>query len=331
MAKKQILVGVDMDSASVRGIRLSFDPGSGKFPRPVWDVLSSAEINGGNLLDDVQTVSALRNLRESLGVRPSDKVSICLSGKQTYSVQMDARRIPDDEMAGMLGLELRKSMPFELSEATFDYQVLPAESRSSGHADGGVSVMVSAVANPYLNRQVDIYGRAGLPPCHADLLPVSVANAFWAACENDVSEDEAVLILHFGVDLCTLVIDGKHTPFFSRSFSFNMAKAVGGHNAHDGNDDGDSKDIMTNTSSLIDVLADEVVKSATYYKNTHRVEDVSSIYALGAHASHSALDELAKNTGCPVRKVQTASLVRSANPLEPGKYDLAIALAMQAA
>ena len=329
MAKKQVLVGVDMDSASVRGIRLSFDPGSGKFPRPAWDALSTAEINGGNFLDDVQTVSALRNLRDSLGVRPSDKVSICLSGKQTYSVQMDARKIPDEEMAGMLRLELRKSMPFDISEATFDYQVLPAESKPGGQADAGVSVMVSAVANSYLNRQVDIYGRAGLPPCHADLLPVSAANAFWSACENDVGEENAVLILHFGADVCTLVIDGRHTPFFSRSFSFNMTKAADGRKARGSDGDGDS--MAADTSSLIDVLAGEVTKSATYYKNTHRAGDVSSIYALGAYASRSTLDELAKITGCPARIVQTASLVKSANPLEPGKYDLAIALAMQAA
>jgi Tfp pilus assembly PilM family ATPase len=250
---------------------------------------------------------------------------------------MDARKIPDEEMAGMLSLELRKNMPFEISEATFDYQVLPAESKPGGNADAGVSVMVSAVANSYLNRQVDIYGRAGLPPCHADLLPICAANAFWSACEDDVGMENAVLILHFGADVCTLVIDGRHTPFFSRSFSFNMEKAADGHkthgNDHDHDDDGDSESESTaaDTSSLIDVLAGEVTKSATYYKNTHRAGDVSSIYALGAHVSRSALDELAKITGCPARVVQTASLVKSANPLEPGKYDLAIALAMQAA
>jgi len=331
MAKKQTIIGVDMDSVSIRGVRLSFDPGSGKLSRPVWKLLSAAEvlnINNGNkfIIDDTKTVSALKNLRENLKAHPSDKVSVCLSGKQTYVTQMDARRIPDEEMAGMLRLELRKSIPFELSAATFDYQILPAEPKTSDRADTGVSVMVSAVANSYLNRQINLCDKAGLPPCHADVLPVSVANAFWAACGDETAAaDEAVLLLHIGADVCTLVIDGRHTPFFSRTFSLNMVTAADG--AKEPEDDGNTAGI----SFSMDILADEVTKSAVYYKNTHRIGDMSSIYTLGAYASHTAFDELAKKTGYPVRVIQTASLVQAAKPLEPGKYDLAIALAMQAA
>jgi Tfp pilus assembly PilM family ATPase len=318
MAKKQIFIGVDMDSVSIRGVRLAFDPdkSGGNPAQPAWELLSAAEVNGGNFLDDAQAVSALKSLRENIKGRPSDKVSICLSGKQTYAVRMDARKVPEEEMAGMLRLELRKSMPFELSAATIDYQILPTEPNDNVYANAGVSVMVSAAADSYLERQAAIYGRAGLPPRHADVLPVSAANAFWAACGNDTEEPEgAVLLLHLGVDVCTLVIDGRNTPFFSRAFSLNTA---GG---------GKTADI----SSSIDILAGEVAKSAAYYKNINRIDGISSISILGAYASHPALDELTNKTGYPVRVVQTASLVRAEKPLEPGKYDLAIALAMQAA
>lgn len=312
MAKGQIFVGVDMDSVSIRGVRLSFESGSGK---PVRRLLSAAEINadGGNFLNEADAVSALKSLREKLKARPSDKVSVCLSGKQTYSVQMDVRKLPDDEMAGMLRLELRKGMPFEPSAATFDYQFLPAPSESGGGADGAAygPVMVSAVADSYLNRQAELYEKAGLPPRHADVLPVSAANAFWAACGDEAAEPEgAVLILHFGADICTVVIDGRRVPFFTRTFSFNAAADI---------------------SSSVDILADEVAKSAAYYRNTYRAGDISFASALGAYAPHRAFDELAKKTGYSVRMIQTASLVQAEKPLEPGKYDLAIALAMQAA
>ncbi|MDR2592477.1 MAG: pilus assembly protein PilM [Chitinispirillales bacterium] len=321
MAKKQIFIGVDMDSVSVRGVRLAFDPdkSGGNSTQSAWELLSAAEVNGGNFLDDAQAVSALKNLRENLKGRPSDKVSVCLSGKQTYAVRMDVRKIPEEEMAGMLRLELRKSMPFELSAATIDYQILPTESNDNVYANAGVSVMVSAAADSYLERQAAIYGKAGLPPYHADVLPVSVANAFWAACGDGAAEPEgAVLLLHLGADVCTLVIDGRNAPFFSRAFSFNMSKTAG-------------DDKTADISSSINILADEVTKSAAYYKNTNRINGISSISISGAYASHPALDELTNKTGYSVRVVQTASLVRAEKPLEPGKYDLAIALAMQAA
>jgi Tfp pilus assembly PilM family ATPase len=328
MAKNQTFVGIDMDSVSIRGVRLSFDPnsGKGKSPKPAWRLLSVAEVNNNdNLLDDANAVSALKNLRENLRVRMSDKVSICLSGKQTYSVQMDVRKLPDEEMAGMLKLELRKSIPFEAAAATFDYQLLPAE--SSGRADAGMSAMIGVVADSYLNRQIDIYGKAGLPPCHANVLPISVANAFWAAHGDETAPEEAVLLLHFGSDFCTLVIDGRQTPFFNRAFSFNAAKAVGDSETPEV----EGKEKSADVSMLMDILADEVAKSAAYYKNTYRVGDISSISVLGAYSSHRTFDELTNKTGYPVRAVQTASLVQTARLLEPGKYDLAIALAMQAA
>jgi Tfp pilus assembly PilM family ATPase len=327
MAKEQVFLGIDMDSVSIRGVRLSLDPDSGKSAKPAWKLLSAAESanvnNGGNFLDDAKAVSALKSLRENLKARPSDKVSICLSGKQTYSVQMDTRRLPPDEMSGMLKLELRKSIPFEAKAATFDYQILPAERCGRATDAAGISVMIGVVANSYLERQVNIFEKAGLPPCHVNVLPVSAANAFWAVGEGEnAASDETVLLLHLGADVCTLVIDGRRTPFFNRTFSFNIAKAVSGSNAQE------SEEAML---SSMDILAAEVTKSAAYYKNTQRIDNISSISVLGAYASHPAFDELAKKTGYPVRVIQTASLVQAEKPLEPGKYDLAIALAMQAA
>jgi len=330
MAKEQIFVGVDMDAASIRGVRLSFAPNGGKPGKSAWRLLAAAEINadGGDFLDEARAVSALKRLRENLKTRPSDKTSICLSGKQTYSVRMDARKLPDDEMEGMLRLELRKNMPFDPSAATFDYQFMPAPAESGGGEDGAAwgPVTVGAAADSYLNRQADLYGKAGLPPYHANVLPISIANAFWAACGDGAAEpDGAVLILHLGADVCTVAIDGRRAPFFSRTFSFNAAKAAGGSDAQNG------EDKSADVSSSVDVLAGEVAKSAAYYRNAYRVGDISSISMLGAYASHPAFDGLAEKTGYPVRVTQTASLVRTEKPLEPGKYDLAIALAMQAA
>jgi hypothetical protein len=52
---------------------------------------------------------------------------------------------------------------------------------------------------------------------------------------------------------------------------------------------------------------------------------------MGNHVSDPAFEALGAKTGYAVQAIKTAQAVHSAKPPEAGKYDLAIALAMQAA
>ncbi|MCL2220073.1 MAG: pilus assembly protein PilM [Chitinispirillia bacterium] len=319
---KQTFVGFEMDAVSIRGARLSVEQPKGRGARPQWKLLSADEVTG-DFFEDARAVAALKALREKLDVGMGDRVSICLSGKQVYAVQMDVRRLPDDEMAGMLKLELRKTMPFETSSATFDYQFLPAGGERP--KDAGVPVLVSAAANSYINRYVQVYERAGLRPYHVGILPITIANAFWASLGSVVVKPEdAYVILHVGSDVCTLVIDGDRSPFFNRTFSFNIGEAIG---STAGKGDNAISDILLQ----MNILSNEITKSVTYYKNTHQGGTISAITVLGNHASHPAFDALGKKMGYEVRTIKTASKVSAAKPPEAGKFDLAIALAMQAA
>jgi len=325
VAKKQTFVGIEQDAVSVRGVRLSLEPGKSKNAKSSWKLLSAEEISGNDLLQDSKSVDALKKLKSKLGVQSSDKVTICLGGKQTYAAQMDVRKLPDHEMMGMLKLELRKSMPFEASISIFDYQFLPVEADRPKEA--GVPVIVSAATSSHLSKQVSNYDKAGLPPYHVDVLPISVANAFWATRSRKEAEasTDAYVILHMGSDVCTLVIDGGKTPFFNRTFSFSMTDVI--NNAKKQEAEGLAADILLS----MNVLISEITKSINYYKNTNSGSSIASVAVMGAHASNPAFAALGKRIGYEVETVQTASLVHTIKPTEPGKYDLAIALAMQAA
>ncbi|MCL2182929.1 MAG: pilus assembly protein PilM [Chitinispirillia bacterium] len=323
MGKKQTFVGFELDAVSIRGARLSMEQ-RGKGGQPEWRLLTAEEVTG-DLFEDAQALVALKKLKEKLGVQTGDRVSICLGGKAVYAVQMDVRRLPDNEMAGMLKLELRKSMPFEASAASFDYQFLPV---GEDHPkDAGIPVMVSAAANSFLNRYVSLYDRAGLRPYHVDVLPISIANAFWASKAGAAAKPEDThLILHVGSDVCTLVIDGGKSPFFTRSFSFNIGQAIGSAGAA-GEGGAGIPDILLQ----MNVLSSEITKSVTYYKNTYQGGAVSTITVMGNHASHPAFDALGQKMGYEVQTVETAGAVLAVKPPEAGKYDLAVTLAMQAA
>jgi len=327
MAKKQTLVGIDQDSGALRGARLSY-AASGRGSAPVCRLLSFAEV-AGDLLDAAKFQAALKKLKDKLGVSATDTVSTCLSGKQTYAAQMDtAKRLPEDEMAGMLRLELRNSMSFDAASAAVDFQFLP--SPAGGPREEGVQVMVSAVSGAHLNRHLSAYGRAGIKPGNVNVLPISVANAFWSSRRPDAAADgdgETHVLLHVGADTCTLVIDGIRTPFFTRSFAFDMNDAVSG---------GEEEGGIVSSAALqaMDMLSIEIMKSVTYYKNTNAamgVGDIPGIIIIGVDAANPIFRTLESRTGYAVETIRTAESVRSLKPPEAGKFDLAIALALQGA
>ncbi|MDR2577926.1 MAG: pilus assembly protein PilM [Chitinispirillales bacterium] len=322
MSKKQTFVGFDQDNSSIRAARLLLEPGKGKGARPRWRLLSAEEVMG-DFYEDVKLIAGLKRIKSKLGVHASDKISTCLSGKQTYAIQMDVRKLPDAEMAGMLKLELRKSMPFEASVATFDYQFLPVGPNQP--VDQGVPVVVAAAANSYIAKHIQSYDRAGLKPHHVDILPTSIANAFWVTRKEVVPSDETHVILHIAPNVCTLIIDGHRCPFFNRTFAFSIGEVISSA-APAGTADEISQDVILQ----MNILASEITKSITYYKNTYSCGNVSTITVLGLHSAHSAFDALGKKMGYDVQTIQTAQLVHAVRPPRAGKYDLAIGLAMQA-
>ncbi|MDR3012065.1 MAG: pilus assembly protein PilM [Chitinispirillales bacterium] len=332
MAKKrrQIFVGFDQDSASIRAVRLALDPPRSWGRAPDWEFLG-AEEETGNFTDEAQLVASLKGLRDRLKIQPTDFVITCLSGKQTYAVQVDVRRLPDDEMPNMLRLELRKSMPFEATVATFDYQFLSTESGSGREGGGGVPVMVSAAANSYLSKHIDTYAKANLRPSHVEILPISIANAFWAMRSADpkaVAAQETYAILHLSSNTCTIVIDGGKHPFFNRSFNFNIGEIVASAGAAAGAEP-TSPGRVSNVTMQMNSLATEVTKSITYYKNTFKGSQISGVALIGNHASHSAFEAFGTRVGHELQRIHTGQLVRAPKSLGVDKYDLAIALAMQ--
>jgi len=321
MGKKQVLAGIDQDSGTLRGVRVAREAVSGKGGGVTYSLLSSEEVSG-NLSDAAQLTSALKALKSKLGLSASDTVSTCLSGKQTYAAQLEVKRLPENEMPGMLKLELRKSMPFEASAATFDFQFLPAVDPNRPK-DASVQVLVSAVSNAHLHKHLQAYERAGIKPDSVNVLPVSVANAFWASRPKSAASaaNETHVLLHIGADTCTLVIDGSRGPFFTRSFSFSADEAS------------DNKAESASQMSLqVNLLSSEITKSITYYKTIYAgmgAGDIPAITVLGSHAGAPVFETLGARTGYAIQVIQTARAVKSAKPVAAGKFDLAIALALQ--
>jgi len=317
MAKKETLIGIDQDSGFIRAVRLGFDRHKGKEAKSSeFRLLETQEIEG-NFSDENTLLAALKQLRDKMSISSSEKVATCLSGKQTYAGEMNVKKLPEAEMRSMLKLELRKTMPFEPSAAVFDFNFLPVdESRPS--ADG-IPIIVTAATNTLLSKHLGVYEKAGIKPDTIDVLPVAAANAFWALRKNDNNSDQTHVIIYIGSETCTLIIDGDKSPFFNRSFAFDMNGVA--------NQPANSPDALLQMS----ILSDELNKSLTYYRNTFKNDNISTITLMGSHATHAAFEAVGKKTGFVVEPSQTAQIVGRAKPPVAGKFDLAVALAMRAA
>jgi Tfp pilus assembly PilM family ATPase len=334
MAKKTTVIGIDQDIGYIRAVRLGVEH---SHSRPVSGGAKggakAARVDNFRLLDavefegefggDAPLFDSLRLLKEKMSISSSEEIVTCLSGKQTFAGQMTVKKLPDGEMKSMLKLELRKLMPFEPAAAAFDFHWLPAGPEVSAGADrnAGVPIIVSAATNNAIERHLRVYDKAGVRPNVIDVLPLAAANAFWASRGGEGEEGigRTYVILYLGSDTCTLVIDGDRSPFFTRSFAFDINGVA-------------SLPAGSSEAALqMSILSDEINKSVNYYRNTYRSDEVASITVMGAHAAHPAFETLGRRTGFEVEPARAARELAGGEGLEPGKFDLAAALAMLAA
>jgi Tfp pilus assembly PilM family ATPase len=314
MAKRSIqtskagyVIGIEHDIQGIRAARLSTD-GRGGF------TVARLEEIKGDYSEDLGLLDGLRKIRGTLGVGVRDAVVACLSGKQVFASQIPFRKLGSEEMEQALRLELRKTVHFEVATSTLDYQVLDESEGSSGAES---QVMVALASNSILSRHLRLLERAGLKAVAVDVLPVAISNALWAWKAGDAG-DHPMVALHVGPQTSTIVIDGEHSPFFNRTVYF-AAEEVFGPNASE-----------ADRAKRLRSLSDEISRSLVFYEKNEQVSGFQEIVLLGEYLDKETLAQHVQNaTGLPVRKMNLAGKLSSGKEPEPGRFDLAVALALR--
>jgi len=132
----------------------------------------------------------------------------CVTEGQIYVAQKSIPACSKNKMNSVITHLVQKEVNFNLETATWDYQIL-----TKIKAKKIVEIIVTAVETPVLNHHLDILNRAGYEPKTVEVLPLCLANGLWATIQQPQLALPYVL-LHVGVDFCTLVITGYHTPFY---------------------------------------------------------------------------------------------------------------------
>ncbi|MDB5103250.1 MAG: type pilus assembly protein PilM [Fibrobacteres bacterium] len=307
-SKPGFAFGIEHDHRAIRAARLSSD-GRGAYSVDRLEEVKGDFSEDGGLLEGFRKVKSLLNI----GARES--LIACLAGKQVFAAQVAFRKLGAEEMEQALRLELRKTVHFEVATSSLDFEILDDD---EGVSNGGMAqVMVALASNSVLNRHLGILDKAGLNAIVVDVLPVAIANALWS-WKGGQEGDYPLVALHVGPQVSTIVIDGEHSPFFNRNIYF-AAEDVFGEKASPGD-----------REKRIRSLAEEISRSLLFYEKNYQVSGFQEIIMLGDYLDQDQVSlQIRNSTGLQTGKMDLARQLGSLREPAPGRFDLAIALALR--
>jgi Tfp pilus assembly PilM family ATPase len=313
MSKVKTAIGIDFDVKGVRMVKVK-SVTIGKEVKPSIMAMHEAS---GDYAQKEALIAALKNCAEKIKAKSDDRVVTSASGRQVYLTQMRVKTQPETDIKKMLRAEIRKNITFELSGAVLDYQVM-----DSGEANGETRLITAtAVAKTLIEQQTKILESAGLMPAVLDVLPAVVANTCWIAPAAEALQQKAHVLAHLAPDLCTLVIDGHNVPFYTRSIYCSLDRFFG---AQSGDSNAQEKTIQLGT------LAEEIRRSLAYYNTANGISEFVGLSPIGNYGDNAEVQWFFhKNTGLDVKVSSLLPRMGYARQETPGKYDVAIALAVR--
>ncbi len=314
MPKGGAAVGVEFDSRSIRAAKVR--PGKGGMP-----FISGLEEIHGSFTDDNKIVEGLRTIRQKAGVSFTDVIVTCVGGRQTYAAQHFFRRLPDEELKSALKLEIRKNLSFDAAASTLEYRFLAPAQKNNDAAP----VIVASASDALLQRHMQLFEKAGMPPNIIEAFPLTIANAFRASAHGALKEEECgEIIIHIGPEFTTLVIDGNtpNVPFYNRTIYFSAYEIF---------DKGAAEPLSPEEAEQrIGTFTAEISRSLAYYQSASRASTGTSITVLGSYTPQELLDAVSGETRLKVERLNLAAELDSRQNLSsPGRFDIAVALAMR--
>lgn len=302
MAKKVVnCIGIEYTPTTLRAVHLHLSQGN-------IELKSFREISG-DLSKKGNYVEALKELKGVMGFSSGDPIGMSINGKQVHAVQLPFKKLPDSEMENALRFEIRQNLPFESGNAAINYQWIDEN-----------EVLAVVVGAALFQHQIESLREAGLNLQLMDVLPLAMANSFWAR-KMDLSPTVAHVCLHFGEENCILVVDGQSVPFYTRSILFRASKLF-------------AKDQESlppaEISGSLDQLGSELRRSLNFYEKNHESKGFGKLVLSGQGCMEQVLrSTLQQNVGLPLEQTALKSVIKNSTELPDFEYDVALTLALR--
>jgi len=212
MKKDTLLsLGLDLGGHCAKAVLLKL---SGKEPLLKGVKKFSVSIEGKTLPPEALIEQIKLNLKDWCEV--AGKINVQVSGKDVIVRYLEMPKMTSTELKSSLKYEAIRYLPFKLSDASFYTQILldslPNDPRK-------MWVILVAVKNNVLEKQLNLLKQAGISPTGVQVIPTSLFNAFESFAPPEDLE-KVVLLAEVGAKMTTINIMRHGVPYLSREVDF---------------------------------------------------------------------------------------------------------------
>jgi type IV pilus assembly protein PilM len=338
MAKKKILLGLDIGSSTVKAVELT-DAGG------IFYITGFAQ----KPLESKETLTETLSALVEEGGFKSKRVATAVSGRSVIVRYVNMMKMADEELRSAIRYEADKYIPFEVEDVILDCQRLE-EAKERGMGENEMKVLLVAVKKSVIEERVAALVGAGLRPVVIDVDCFALGNAFELKTLNSprfAGVEKLDALVDIGASKTNINIMKKQVSYFTREVY------IGGNDFTDAishrlsldlheaevvkvNPTGRESDIEEATQQSVEDLANEVHLSFDYYENQFD-EEVDEVFLSGGGAKLLGLSQIFERAfgkkvsiWDPVEDFEVGSDKVDANALHENASRLAIAVGLAA-
>lgn len=211
-----------------------------------------------------------------------------LVGKSVSLKQITSPKMNNTDRTTALKFELRKSLPFDVSTAVVDFEVLKELPDTNEE-----ELLVIAASGEYLNTQMGMFKKSGIDLDIMDIKYLAMINCLLFNYPK-IDASQTSVIINITTELTQLIIYNKDKPLFTREIDFSgynlikkiqVDKRIDFAEAQDFCKSNDIavyfQEVASNTATYLRSFSGEIIRSLSYYDKQYKNANYSNIYLTG--------------------------------------------------
>ena len=160
----------------------------------------------GAVVDSAAASEAVRSVLDAAGIRGRD-VALSLPGSAVVVREISVPRMSPAELAGSIGWEAERHLPFESREVNLDYQVVGRGEDADGCPT--MAVLLAAAKKSTIAEYAAVAAQAGCVPAVLDVAAFALQNAYATYGDRDGGGSVALLNAGASTINVNIVHDGR--------------------------------------------------------------------------------------------------------------------------
>lgn len=143
------------------------------------------------------------------------KITVAVSGKDVIVRYLEMPRMNLAELKNSLKFEAERYMPFKLTDALFDAQILLERT----NVPNKMWVVLVAAKKAIVEEQLSLLKEGNMLPSCVEVAAISLINAYTSFSDPDL-EKKGIVLIDLGATAATMNIIAHGVPFLSREVDF---------------------------------------------------------------------------------------------------------------